>query len=95
MIIKYSPSFLEIFKKVSVRIRKSFKQKILIFSKNPNDPELNNHPLTKEWQGHSSIDITADYRAIYREESLGEDVVAYFVALGTHEQLYRDRESTN
>lgn len=62
MTIKYSPSFLEIFKKVDVRIRKSFKQRILIFSKNHNDLQLNNHELTKEWLGYRSIDITADYR---------------------------------
>lgn len=95
MITKYSPSFLEIFKKVDVRIRKSFKQKILIFSKNPNDLELNNHPLTKEWQGHNSIDITVDYRAIYQEKIVGEEVVAYFVALGTHEELYGKSKDRN
>lgn len=89
MIIKYSPSFLKIFKKVDVRIRKSFKQKILLFSKNPNDPQLNNHPLKKEWQGHRSIEINADYRAIYEEKSAAEAEVAYFVTLGTHDQLYK------
>lgn len=88
MIVKYSPSFLKIFKKVDVRIRKSFKQKVLIFSKNPLDPQLNNHGLTKEWQGYSSIDITAGYRAIFKDALIEEEMVAYFSALGTHDELY-------
>lgn len=88
MTIKYSPSFLKVFKKVDVRIRKSFKQKILIFSKNPDDLQLNNHVLKEEWLEHRSIDVNVDYRAIYQEKTVGEDQVAYFVTLGTHHQLY-------
>lgn len=92
MIVKYSPTFLKVFKKVDVRIRKSFKQKILIFSKNPSDLQLNNHELTKQWHGHRSIDITADYRAVYKEKTLKEEAVAHFVTLGTHEQLYKQNQ---
>lgn len=33
--------------------------------------------------------IEYDYRAIYEEMIEGEDTVAYFVILGTHEQIYR------
>lgn len=89
MTVKYSPSFLKVFKKLDVRIRKSFKQKILIFSKNPDDLQLNNHELKKEWLEHRSIDVDADYRAVYQEKNNGEDSVAYFVVLGTHDQLYK------
>lgn len=88
MIIKYSPIFFRTLKKVDVRIRKSFKERILIFSKNPNDLELNNHLLKPPYQGLRSIDITADWRAIYEEKREGDEIVAYFVALGTHDQLY-------
>lgn len=93
MIVKYSPDFLKTFKKVDVRIRKSFKQRILIFSKNPNDLQLNNHQLRKEWQGHRSIDITVDHRAVYKEETLGKDKVAHFVTLGTHDELYKQNQN--
>jgi addiction module RelE/StbE family toxin len=85
---KVSPGILEKLKKLDVRIRNSFKEKILIFSKNPEDPILDNHSLKREWQGCRSIDITADYRAIYREIPAGNETIAYFVALGTHKQLY-------
>lgn len=88
MTVKYSPTFLRTLKKVNVRIRKSFKEKILIFSKNSNDLTLDNHFLKEPYKGLRSIDIIADYRAIYEEKYVGEEVVAYFVLLGTHEELY-------
>ena len=90
MIIKYSPAFLKKLKKVDVRIRKSVKQRILIFSKTPNNPQLNNHSLRVEYFRYRSIDITADYRALYKEIVTGDgEVVAYFAYLGTHKELYR------
>lgn len=76
-------------KKFNVKIRKNFKGRIIKFSKNPEDPQLNNHPLKKQWQGYRSIDITADWRVIYKEISVNEEKVAYFVAIGTHKELYK------
>lgn len=90
---RYSPAFIKALKKTDVRIRKSFRQRIVIFAKNPNDLQLNNHELTKKWQGYRSIDITADYRAVYKEETLGEDKVAYFVILGAHDELYQHNQN--
>ncbi len=92
MIIKYSPVFIKTLKKLDVRIRKSFKEQILLFSKNPNDPQLDNHQLKREYQGLSSIDITADFRAIYEKKYEGEKETAYFVLIGTHKQLYEKPE---
>lgn len=80
--------FLKKLKKVDVKIRKSFKERIILFSKNPTNPELNNHALKEQYEGYKSIDITVDYRAIYEEVKIGGEKVAYFVILGTHEELY-------
>lgn len=77
MKVFYDPAFLDKFKKVDVRIRKSVKEKILIF------------PLKREYQGYRSIDITEDYRALYKEVQQEDERIAYFVLLGTHDQLYR------
>ena len=93
MIIKYSPLFFKTLKKLDVRIRKSFKERILLFAKNPNDPQLDNHPLKREYRGLRSIDITADFRAIYEEKRDGEEETAYFVLIGTHKQLYGKSEN--
>lgn len=88
MIVKYSPRFLALLKKADVIIRKSLKEKIAIFIQDPNDLELSNHVLRDEYLGYRSIDITANWRAIFEEIQEGEDTVAYFIGLGTHEELY-------
>lgn len=90
MTVRYDPDFIEKLQKVNVRIRKGFKERINIFIKNPNEPILNNHPLREGWEGYRSIDITADWRAIYTEKAEGKELIAYFVALGTHDNLYSD-----
>ncbi len=89
MKINYDPEFLRKLKKVDVRISRSLKKRIEIFIKNPNDPQLKNHLLKDEYEGYKSIDITADWRAIYEEIEEEEENIAYFFLIGTHKKLYR------
>ncbi|MBI2611692.1 type II toxin-antitoxin system mRNA interferase toxin, RelE/StbE family [Candidatus Gottesmanbacteria bacterium] len=89
MNVVYDPEFVKKLKKVNVKIKKSAKERILLFSKDPTNPQLNNHPLKREWEGYRSIDITADYRAIFKETQIVDEIVAYFVAFGTHKELYQ------
>lgn len=91
MIIRFDPVFVEKLKKVNVRIRNNFKLQIKIFAVDPDNPQLNNHPLRDEWQGYRSININSDRRAIYAEKNEGVDEVAYFIAIGTHDELYPPR----
>ncbi|MBI2616586.1 hypothetical protein HYW55_00455 [Candidatus Gottesmanbacteria bacterium] len=88
MNVAFDPEFYEKLKKVDVRIRILVRERIKLFSKNPYDPQLNNHLLHREYSSQRSINITSDYRAIYKEIWVGDEVVAYFVLLGTHEELY-------
>ncbi len=88
MNVQFDPDFTKKLKKQNAIIRKSFKQRIIIFSKNPNYPKLNNHPLKDRWKGYRSIDITADWRAIYKEIQINAEIAAYFIAIGTHKELY-------
>lgn len=88
MKVFYDPTFYEKLKKINVRIRKSVKERMLLFSKNPIDPSLHNHALRDEWQGYRSINITNDVRAIYKEVQVREDIIAYFAIFGTHKELY-------
>ncbi len=90
MIRKYSPEFIKSLKKKDVRIRKSFKKKIAIFAKNPRDSKLRNHSLKGEYKGFRSIDISSDYRALYTEKNEGDEVIAYFEEIGTHDELYKN-----
>lgn len=89
MNVQLAPDVKDKLKKQNVRIRKSFKIRITIFSKNPHDPQLRNHSLKDQWKGHRSINITADLRAIYKELREDEEIIAYFVAIGTHRELYK------
>ena len=89
MTIKYTKEFIAQLKKQNVRVRKNFKKAIIQFSKDPNGKELNNHALRRDWRGHRSIDITADFRGIYRETRLGNEKSIHFITLGTHRQLYK------
>lgn len=88
MKVLFDPDFYRQYKKVDVRIQNSVDESIRIFRKNPTDPQLNNHLLREPYQNYRSIDITADCRALYEEVSAAEDTIAYFVTLGTHDQLY-------
>lgn len=83
MKIKYSLYFLKRFKKLNVRIRKSFNKKLSVFRNNPEDPQLGNHPLEREYIGYRSIDVTVDWRAVYKETEIAEEKIAYFVDIGT------------
>ena len=89
MSIRYAPRFLEKLQKQKVRVRNSFKKAIKEFEENPNSLVLNNHGLEREWLGYRSINITADFRAIYREIKLADETIAYFEVIGTHEELYK------
>ena len=92
MKVYFDAEFYRQYKKIDVRIQKSIDERIRIFRKNPNDLELNNHPLHEPYQGYKSIDITSDYRALYEEVTIGEDTIAYFTTLGTHDELYGEEQ---
>lgn len=89
MKVRFSKEFIKQYKKADVRIRKRVDQQINIFSKNPMDLSLRSHTLRGEYEGQRSIDITSDWRAIYREVKVADDEpYAYFTALGSRSQLY-------
>jgi addiction module RelE/StbE family toxin len=59
----------------------------VVFLNCPNHPILKNHYLIGQLKGYRSININGDWRAIFEE--LDNSQIAYFVAIGTHSQLYR------
>lgn len=85
---QYDPAFIKALGRVNVMIRKSFRQRIAIFAKNPHDSQLNNHLLRNPYKGLRSIDITSDYRALYEELQENGENIAYFTLFGTHKELY-------
>jgi len=88
MKVQLSSYFHKKIKKENVRGQKSFKEALRLFIINPNDPKLDNHILRDPWKGCKSIDISADCRAIYEEIKVDKDVVAHFITIDTHSELY-------
>ena len=78
-------SFIKAYRKLPMKLKKTVEEKLTLFCDDPFVQELNNHALSGKYQGHRSINITGDYRAIYKVIS-EEEVI--FVVLGTHSQLY-------
>jgi addiction module RelE/StbE family toxin len=67
--------------------RKRLQASLKLFQKQPQHPDLYNHPLTGQWKGYRSIAFGGNWRAHF--ELTDNDTVAWFVACGTHSQLYK------
>ncbi len=79
-------SFMKMYAKHPIKVQIKFKEQRNLFLEDKYNPILNNHALTGGWVGHRSINITGNYRAVYR---IIEDEVYLFVAINTHPKLYR------
>lgn len=87
MQIKFSKKFDKQYDGAPNKIRNAFDERLDLFLKNKFHPLLNNHALKGEYEGHRSLNITGDWRAIFRELNSGK--ITYFEILGTHSQLYK------
>jgi addiction module RelE/StbE family toxin len=67
--------------------KKRLQEALKLFRKQPQHADLYNHPLTGKWRGYRSIAFGGNWRAHF--ELTDNDTVAWFVALGTHSQLYK------
>lgn len=85
MQIELHKSFVKDYDRSPTKIQIAFVTRAKMFKENPYYPLLHNHILTGKWQGHRSINITGDMRAIYKQVN---DNTAIFIALGTHSKLY-------
>ena len=82
--IEFAPLFNKQRKAAPLEIKKAFQDTLALFIVKPDYPSLRNHPLKDKFAGVRSIDVTDDWRALYRRER--ERII--FVELGTHDQLY-------
>ncbi len=89
MKIGFSPEvkkeLVKIKKKDPHLIRKIYKQ-LQLFTTNPIHPSLRLHKLSGNLKDFRSISITKSFRMVYQ---IKEENVAYFVDLGTHNEVYR------
>jgi addiction module RelE/StbE family toxin len=82
--IEFSPIFNKKLAKAPTEIKLAVRQALELFRESPHHEALRNHLLTERYAGFRSIDVTEDWRVLYREEK--ERIM--FADLGTHEELY-------
>ena len=85
MNVSYERKFKKQYLKADKKIQAEFDKKVKQFKKHPFHPQLKNHLLPGQYKNYRSINITGDWRAIYKEE---KDATV-FLFLGTHSQLYK------
>ncbi|OGZ64427.1 MAG: hypothetical protein A2402_00190 [Candidatus Staskawiczbacteria bacterium RIFOXYC1_FULL_37_43] len=85
MDIVSSKNFKKQYKKLSVKIKKNFEERLGLFEINPFNPILNNHQLRGEMKNLRSVNITGDIRAIY--EQVDKNTVL-FLMIAKHSKLY-------
>lgn len=85
MNVHFHKGFTKTYDRLDIKVQQSFNKRLRQFMNDPFQAELNNHPLKGKWQGYRSINITGDFRAVYKNS--GADRVA-FVAIGSHSRLY-------
>lgn len=85
MRIIFAHAFVKRLKKISTPIREQYYERLTLFRSERRHPILADHALGGVWAGHRSINVTGDYRAVYKE--IANDTFE-FVAIDTHHNLY-------
>lgn len=83
--IEFSAIFNKKLEKAPTEIKIAFAEIFELFLEDPKSKILRNHDLKNKYAGMRSIDVTEDWRALYREEK--ERII--FFEIGTHSQLYK------
>ena len=84
MRVDYHRRFKKEHKKLQLKIKVAFQERLKLFFIDKFDPLLDNHSLNGEYVDCRSINVTGDYRAIFVE--YGEFVK--FLRINTHHELY-------
>ena len=73
------------YKKLSRALQDKMWERLALLIDDGSNPLLHNHKLNPPYEGYWSINITGDYRLVYKK--MGKDTY-YLHAVGTHHQLY-------
>lgn len=88
MKVEFKTSFIKRYKnrfRHLPNVQKKFEKRLLLFTKDPRNPILKDHTLTDDLTGHRAFSISGDIRVVYYIENN----TAYFVDIGTHNQVYK------
>lgn len=82
---QFHRKFKKSYQKADKRLQTAVDDRLKIFASVPFSSILNNHALIGKYLGYRSINVTGDYRAIYKVISDDEVI---FIILDTHSNLY-------
>ena len=72
--------------KLPVRLQVKFRQRMLLFVQDPQNPLLKVHALRGGLLGYSAFSVTGDYRVVYRVIAVDR---IELTNIGTHSQIYK------
>ena len=87
MKIEFHHNFIKIYHRRfggNSKIKRRFIERTQIFQSNSSDPTLKDHELKGKKAGMRAFSLTGDIRVVYYVQ----DDTAYFVDIGTHNQVY-------
>ncbi|OGG45128.1 hypothetical protein A2673_01975 [Candidatus Kaiserbacteria bacterium RIFCSPHIGHO2_01_FULL_50_13] len=84
MRLQFSTRYKKKYRKLHIAIKYRADERLRLFVVDKFHPLLNNHSVSKIFPGCRSINVTGDYRAIFKE--METEVV--FINIGTHSELY-------
>jgi len=85
LIATFSKNFKKSFKKKDKFIKEKTRERIRLLREDPSNALLNNHKLTGEYKECNSINITGNFRLIFKY--INKDYIL-FLEIGTHPELY-------
>ncbi len=89
MIIKKHKIFEKSYAKLSDKLKTKVKEALLLFDIDKFDKKLNNHWLKWDFTWLRSINVTGDYRIIFRELSDDTYEIVELLKVWTHSELYK------
>jgi len=88
--IDFSTRFEKQLRECTREVQIAFQDALDIFLENPTDSTLRDHQLERKLAEYRSINVTRDYRALYKKKTEGKRKIIKFYMIGTHYQLYRN-----
>jgi len=80
MQVVFHKTFVKEFSKLPKKIQQKFDERLELFAENKFSEVLNNHSVAKKFPGCRSVNVTGDYRAIFKDE----EAIVTFITIGTH-----------
>lgn len=79
-------SFIKSYIKLPKNIKRKFAERVEIYLSNPQNPLLKIHSLNGDMAPMQSMNITADYRALFTVDTKTKKIIFY--KIGTHSEHY-------